>query len=133
VTLDGGGSGWVLPDDVDPVADPGPWVALLPVLDPTVMGWKEREFYLGRHGPELFDRNGNAGTTAWVDGRVVGCWVQDADGVVHVDLLDEVTAAERTALDLEAARLTGWLDGEIVGTVYPSSAMKDGRARRQRG
>ena len=26
---------------------PGPWVALLPVLDPTVMGWKERGFYLG--------------------------------------------------------------------------------------
>jgi hypothetical protein len=133
VTLDGGGSGWVLPDDVDPVADPGPWVALLPVLDPTVMGWKERGFYLGPHGPQLFDRNGNAGTTAWVGGRVVGCWVQDAEGVVHVDLLEEVTAAEREALDLEAARLTGWLDGEIVGTVYPSSAMKDGRARRHRG
>ncbi len=133
VTLDRGGSGWVLPEDVDPVADPGPWVALLPVLDPTVMGWKERGFYLGLHGPALFDRNGNAGTTAWVDGRIVGCWVQDAEGVVHVDLLEEVTAAEREALDLEAARLTGWLAGEIVGTVYPSSAMKDGRARRQRG
>ena len=60
-------------------------MALLPVLDPTVMGWKERGFYLGPHGPALFDRNGNAGTTAWVDGRIVGCWVQDAEGVVHVD------------------------------------------------
>ena len=27
-----------------------PWAALLPVLDPTVMGWKERGFYLGPHG-----------------------------------------------------------------------------------
>ncbi len=133
VALDGGGSGWVLPDDLDPVADPGPWAALLPVLDPTVMGWKERGFYLGPHGPALFDRNGNAGTTAWVDGRIVGCWVQDAEGVVHVHLLEDVTAAEREALDLEAARLTGWLDGEVVGTVYPSSAMKDGRARTGRG
>ena len=31
--------------------DPGPWVALLPVLDATVMGWKGRDFYLGRHAP----------------------------------------------------------------------------------
>ena len=133
VTLDGGGSGWVLPDDLEPVAAPEPWVALLPVLDPTVMGWKERGFYLGPHGRALFDRNGNAGTTAWVDGRIVGCWVQDAEGVVRVEPLEEVTAAERAALDLEAARLTGWLDGEAVGTVYPSSAMKDGRARWARG
>jgi hypothetical protein len=133
VSLDGGGTGWLLPDDLEPVDGPGPWVALLPVLDPTVMGWKERGFYLGPHGPALFDRNGNAGTTAWVDGRVVGCWVQDAAGVVRVELLEEVTATEREALELEAARLTGWLDGETVGTVYPSSAMKDGRARAARG
>ncbi len=133
VSLDGGGTGWVLPDDLDTVSDPGSWVALLPVLDPTVMGWKERDFYLGPHGPALFDRNGNAGTTAWVDGRIVGCWVQDGAGVVHVELLEEVSPAEREALDLEAARLTGWLDGVRVGTVYPSSAMKDGRARTDRG
>ena len=29
-----------------------PWAALLPVLDPTVMGWKERDFFLGPHGPD---------------------------------------------------------------------------------
>ena len=56
VALDGGGTGWVLPDDVDPVPTVEPWAALLPVLDPTVMGWKERDFYLGaaRAAP-LFD------------------------------------------------------------------------------
>lgn len=47
VSLDAGTTGWVLPDDVDPVEDPGPWVALLPALDPTTMGWKERDWYLG--------------------------------------------------------------------------------------
>ena len=36
------------------------------------------------HTPYLFDSNGNAGTTAWWDGRIVGCWVQDDDGVVQV-------------------------------------------------
>ncbi len=125
VTLDGGGTGWLLPDDLDAAPDPGPWVALLPVLDPTVMGWKGREFYLGPHRDQLFDRNGNAGTTVWVDGRIVGCWVQDPAGGVHLRLLDRVPARARKALEAEARRLTDWLGGTKVGTVYPSLAMKD--------
>jgi winged helix DNA-binding protein len=124
VSLDGGGTGWVLPDDIDPVDDLPPWAALLPVLDPTVMGWKERGFYLGEHGPQLFDRNGNAGTTAWWDGRIVGCWVQDAKGVVEVRTLEPLPRAALAALEAEADRLTDWLDGVRVSTVYPSSAMK---------
>jgi hypothetical protein len=124
VSLDGGGTGWVLPDDLDEEEAVAPWAALLPVLDPTVMGWKERGFYLGEHAPHLFDRNGNAGTTAWWDGRIVGCWVQDDDGVVEVRLLEELPTAGRKALEAEAARLTEWLGGVRIGTVYPSSAMK---------
>jgi hypothetical protein len=124
VSLDSGRTGWVLPDDVGPVDEVAPWAALLPVLDPTVMGWKGREWYLGPHGPELFDRNGNAGTTAWWDGRVVGCWVQDDAGVVEVRLLEKLPRAARAALEVEAERLTAWLDGVKVGTVYPSTAMK---------
>jgi hypothetical protein len=124
VSLDGGGTGWVLPDDLDEEEAVAPWAALLPVLDPTVMGWKERGFYLGEHAPHLFDRNGNAGTTAWWDGRIVGCWVQDDDGVVEVRLLEALPTAGRKALEAEAARLTEWLGGVRIGTVYPSSAMK---------
>jgi hypothetical protein len=128
VTLDGG-TGWLLPDDLEPVATPEDWVALLPVLDAAVMGWKERGWYLGPHVPLLFDRNGNAGTTAWWNGRVVGCWVQDAAGTVSVRLVEDVPVAARAQLDAEAARLTAWLAGERVGTVYPSPAMKDDGAR----
>jgi hypothetical protein len=124
VSLDGGATGWVLPDDVDPVDEVEPWAALLPVLDPTVMGWKQRDFYLGGHGPQLFDTNGNAGTTAWWDGRIVGCWVQDDAGVVEVRTLARLPKAALAALEVEAARLTDWLDGVRIGTVYPSSAMK---------
>nr|WP_246314788.1 winged helix DNA-binding domain-containing protein [Kineococcus aurantiacus] len=125
VSLDDGSTGWLLPDDVEEVPDPGPWVALLPVLDPTVMGWRSRGFLLGPHRERLFDRNGNAGTTAWVDGRVVGCWVQDGGGRVRVRSLEEVAAPAREALEAEADRLTAWLDGVRVGTVYPSPAMKE--------
>jgi hypothetical protein len=124
VGLDGGGTGYLLPDDVDSVPDPGPWVALLPVLDPTVMGWKQRDFYLGPHRDQLFDRSGNAGTTAWVNGRVVGCWLQDAVGVVHVRLLEPVAGKAVRALEAEAERLTGWLAGVRVATVIPSPAMR---------
>ena len=39
VRVGSGATGWVLPDDVDPPErEPEPWAALLPVLDPTVMG-----------------------------------------------------------------------------------------------
>ena len=76
VGLEADQTGWVLPEDLEPVPDPGPWAALLPVLDPTVMGWKQRNFYLGEYGPRLFDTNGNAGTTVWWNGRVIGAWTQ---------------------------------------------------------
>jgi len=66
------GVGYLLPDDLDDVPEPPPWAALLPVLDCTTMGWKQRGFYLGEDDvPHLFDTNGNAGTTAWWQGRVV--------------------------------------------------------------
>lgn len=124
VSLADGSIGWLRDDDLDPVADVEPWVALLPLLDPTVMGWKGRAFYLGAHGPQLFDSAGNAGTTAWVDGRVVGAWVQDPGGVVQLRLLDEdLSPAARAALAAEARRLTERLNGQRVFTVYPSPAM----------
>ncbi len=124
VSLDGGATGWLLPDDVDEVSYDEPWAALLPVLDPTVMGWQARDFYLGPHRDLLFDRRGNAGTTAWHNGRAVGSWVQNPAGVVEVRLLEEVPAAALRRLDGEAARLTAWLDGFRVGSVYSSPAMK---------
>ncbi|GAA2633690.1 winged helix DNA-binding domain-containing protein [Dactylosporangium fulvum] len=114
VTLDGGDTGYVLADDVDPVAEPEPWVALLPALDPTVMGWTSREWYLGPHAPALFDRSGNPGPTVWAGGRVVGGWAQRPSGEVAVELLEDVPAAVRRAVGGAAADLEGWLDGVRV-------------------
>jgi hypothetical protein len=125
VSMDGGGTGWVLADDLDPVEPVEPWAALLPVLDPTTMGWKQRDFYLDPgHTPYLFDTNGNAGSTAWWDGRIVGCWVQDEEGVVQVVLQEDPGAEARTALDAEAERLTAFLDGVRVNSVYTSLQMR---------
>lgn len=128
VLLDDGTTGWVLPGDAEDTAPLEPWAALLPTLDPTIMGWKARAFHLApAHVSDLFDTNGNAGTTAWWDGRVVGCWVQDPDGAVRLALLEDVGSDGRAALGREAERLTTWLDGTVIGHVYASRLMKQAK------
>ncbi|MBS4104163.1 winged helix DNA-binding domain-containing protein, partial [Tsukamurella paurometabola] len=121
VRLERGGTGWVLPDDVDPVAPVEPWAALLPALDPTPMGWKERAFYLDpAFASAIYDAAGNAGTTAWWDGRIIGAYTQDEDGTVVPVLPKGTPRAARQALDAEAARLQKWLAGERVNSLYKS-------------
>ncbi len=129
VSLDSGAVGWLLPDDLEDVPTPEPWAALLPVLDPTTMGWKERAFFLDPEDvPFLFDSNGNGGTTAWWNGQVVGCWIQDEEGKVQVVLRprdrERVGSRGLALLAAEADRLTSWLDGQVIGTVYKSRQMK---------
>jgi hypothetical protein len=118
------GTGWVLPDDLDDETPADPWAALLPALDPTTMGWKEREFYLGEHAELLFDTNGNAGPTAWWDGRIVGGWTQDDDGTVVVVPAEKLGRAATRALDAAAKRLTAWLDGDVVKSIYQSPLVR---------
>jgi hypothetical protein len=103
VELEDGTSGFLLAEDLRTVRAPKPWAALLPGLDPTTMGWKQREWYLGAHAPMLFDRNGNAGPTVWADGRVIGGWAQRPDGRIAVELLEAID--EATAARVEERRL----------------------------
>ncbi|MFF7592075.1 winged helix DNA-binding domain-containing protein [Kitasatospora purpeofusca] len=114
VALSGGAAaGSVLPGDEAPVAEPEPWAALLPGLDPAVMGWRGRDWYLRpEDAPALFDRAGNAGPTVWWCGRVVGGWAQRADGEVVWRLFEDVGAEAVAAVGAEAERLVGWL-GEV--------------------
>lgn len=128
VDADDGGRApaWVLPDDLDGTPldaarrDGRPPVTLLPGLDPTVMGWKERGWYLGPHAGPMFDRNGNAGPTIWVGGRAVGVWSQLADGRVvtaPLEPLDDDTIAQIAAA---AATATAWFDGVRVTPRFPT-------------
>jgi hypothetical protein len=105
----GGHVGFVLPGDLEPTPTPEPWVALLPSLDPTTMGWQARDWYLGEHRSALFDASGNAGPTIWVDGRIVGGWAIRSDGEVVTKLLEDIGREAGLAILAEAARLTACL------------------------
>jgi hypothetical protein len=117
--------GLVLPDDVEPVAPVEPWVAFLPGLDPTTMGWKERDWYLGPHGPALFDRAGNAGPTVWWDGRIVGGWAHRSDGEIAYRLLEDVGTDARAAIESEAERLRAWLGDTGVRIRFPTPLARE--------
>jgi hypothetical protein len=103
-----GAPGFVLPgDDSEPESEP--WAALLPALDPTVMGWKERAWYLGHHGPALFDTSGNAGPTVWWSGRIVGGWAARKGGEIAYRILEDIGAEAVAAIEAEAEGLERWL------------------------
>ena len=103
---------WASADDLDDTAVPdGPApVNLLPALDSTMMGWRDRGWYLGPHRGPLFDRTGNAGPTVWVGGRAVGAWSQRDGGDVVTRVLEPVdrATAGRTTLRPRAPDRCGW-------------------------
>ncbi|AIR98021.1 winged helix DNA-binding domain-containing protein [Streptomyces glaucescens] len=107
------GTGYVVEGDEEPVPESaGPWAALLPALDPTAMGWQQRDWYLAPElRPALFDRSGNVGPTVWWDGRVVGGWAQRPDGDVVWRILDGagVGREAEAAIEAEARRLREWV------------------------
>ncbi|ETA05877.1 MULTISPECIES: winged helix DNA-binding domain-containing protein [Gordonia] len=131
VELDGGGVGHVLPDDLPGEAydeagdqDCEPQAVLLPELDPTTMGFKERGFYLGDHGPEVFDSVGNGGQTAWWDGRIVGGWYRRDDNSIAIHLLEPLPADARRKLGARAEELAAWLGGGSMKIGYAAPYMR---------
>ena len=124
VGLDGG-SGWVLPDDLEPTREPKPWVALLPALDTTTMAWKQRGFYLGDYEARLFDTIGNAGPIVWLDGRAVGLWAQRPNGEVVHRLLEDVGRERVRDVEAAAASLTTWIGGDRVFPRFPNPMFQE--------
>ncbi|MGB6245065.1 MULTISPECIES: winged helix DNA-binding domain-containing protein [Gordonia] len=127
VDMEAAGTGYLMSDDLADLEPVTPRALLLPSLDPTTMGWKDRDFYLGGHAAELFDRNGNGGQTAWWDGRVVGGWVlaDGADGgrAVRVVPLEDLPPEALRALDRRAEELSEWLGESRPTPGFPSPLM----------
>jgi DNA glycosylase AlkZ-like len=101
--------GLLLAEDVEPVAAPEPWVALLPALDVTPMAYVRRDWFLGPHAPALFDGSGNIGPSVWSDGRIVGGWAQRQNGAVVFKLLEDVGRQVERRIDAAAHALGAWL------------------------
>lgn len=126
--LDGAdnGVGFVAAGDTELPKDPGPWVRLLPGLDPTSMGWKERDWYIDAGSvPRLFDRFGNVGPTVWADGAIVGGWVQRPDGEVAVEPTVDLDARHRALLDEAIDELRTGVGDVVVRPRFPAPAQTD--------
>jgi hypothetical protein len=98
-----------------------PWVALLPALDPTTMGWKRRDWYVPEDVAAVaFDRNGNAGPTVWVDGQVVGGWAQRPDGSIATWLMEGISSTHEQLLADEIDRVRSLVGDVRFNIRFPS-------------
>lgn len=115
------GPAWVAPGDEAPDEPVDEWVALLPSLDSTLMGWKERAWYLPASSADAFDSIGNGGPTVWVDGVVVGAWAQRPDGEIRVHWFQDVPAGRRAQVADRARELEGWLGETRFTARFPGA------------
>ncbi len=93
-----GATGLLPAGDLESSTPTEPWVALLPTLGSTLMGWADRHWYLGERRAALFDYRGSGGPTAWSPS---GCSkTSGADAVA--------------AIAVAADRLGRWLGGTRV-------------------
>jgi hypothetical protein len=113
-----GGTGWLAADDA-PLGAVESWVAVLPGLDPTIMGWKQRDWYLPSTSSEVFDSVGNGGPSLWIDGRVVGAWAQTKDGSIHRHYFERVAAARRREIDERIVELKSWIGDTRFSMRFP--------------
>ncbi len=100
--------------DVEPPDEPT--VNLLPALDPYLMGYKERERYLGDH-VQVFDRSGNVTSTILVCGKIVGVWdfQDDDEPLVKLFFLEKISQHALDKVYTSAQRLGRFIADHKVG------------------
>jgi hypothetical protein len=120
VAIEGLGDEYLmLADDAERLRDftppGGPYVFLLPGLDPYIMGYRDRRRFLAaEHRKKVFDRAGNAVPTVWANGQVVGVWGQHKDGRVFHRLFGSLGDTEQALLAAEVQRLEDFLGDETL-------------------
>jgi hypothetical protein len=94
--------------DIEPAA------TLLPALDPTPMGWKDRDWFFAIDRHHVFDRAGNIGPTLWWNGEIIGSWAVSTSGEIRTAILADRGVAAETAVAVAAERLHDRLAGTTV-------------------
>lgn len=89
-------------------------MTLLPSLDPTPMGWKDRDWFLGIDKRHVFDSAGNIGPTLWWGGQIIGSWAVANTGEVRTTVVADRGAAATAAAETAASRLNDRLEGAVV-------------------
>ena len=118
LSLEQTSEGWVLADDTEPVEPPAATAALLPALDATPMGWKQRDWFLPEDSRPLYDGAGNVGPTLWWRGEVVGGWGVGPDGTVRWRFLVDRGAEALRAVAAAAVELTERLAGTVLAPSF---------------
>jgi len=119
------GCGLVLAGD-DVLDEPrAPTAALLPALDPTPMGWKERGWFLPEDPGPFYDRSGNIGPTVWWGGEIVGGWAIRPDGRIATRHVVDRGAAAELAVAEAAHALEARLGGAAVVPSFPTPLEKE--------
>lgn len=97
-----------------------PTLRLLPVLDPYLMGYKERDrfFERGLHD-RIYDRGGNTTSTIMLEGRVVGVWdlSERPKPVFKLHFFDEVPSDILERVNVTARGLSRFITGGDVPIV----------------
>jgi hypothetical protein len=114
------GDALVLADDTDLVDVPAPSAVLLPALDPTPMGWKQRDWFLPRSHRQLYDSYGNIGPTVWWGGEVVGGWATRRDGTIATRLLLDRGAEAERAVQAAVEQMAPRLEGAVIVPTFRS-------------
>jgi hypothetical protein len=94
-----------------------PLVNLLPLLDPYLMGYKERKRYMAQeHYTKVFDRSGNVTSTALLDGRIVGVWDfdEEQEPAVKTHLFERVKSDVLKEIHSKAKKIGKFISGKEV-------------------
>lgn len=94
-----------------------PLVHLMPLLDPYLMGYKERKRYLAQeHYTRVFDRSGNVTSTILVDGRIFGIWdiEEEHEPIVKIFLFSRVNPEVSKEISSKAKKIGKFISGKDV-------------------
>jgi hypothetical protein len=94
-----------------------PLVHLMPLLDPYLMGYKERKRYLTQeHYTRIFDRSGNVTSTILVDGQISGIWdiEEGTNPIVKIFLFSRVNPEVSKEIQSKAKKIGKFISGKDV-------------------